>query len=768
MSAAASKGDASVLVSPALDITSCDREPIHIPGAIQPHGLLFALEGPDLRVIGVSANAAEPLGHEPQMLLGHPLASIADAATVASVAAAAAQDAGSPKRVAAVSLHGARTGPLCGMAHATPGGVLLEVMLPQLAAAPEISASELFDRFNGATQRLQAAGSVAEICTRLAQEIRNQTGFDRVKVYRFGPEWNGEVVAEDSSGHLPSYLGLNFPASDIPAQARVLYAMNPERLIPDVDYRPVPFIQAGLTPIDLSQASLRSVSPIHIEYLKNMRVGASMSVSILRHGALWGLVACHHRAPHDVPAEVRQAAVLLAQLAAWQLALVEEAETTRRSVGVKAVGTMLLQEATNGRDHREALLRHSNGLLALLDASGMALSNGGSVTTVGQTPKEEELRELLSWLADRGPEVFETDHLGAHYPPGATLSEAAGVMAVTLGGAPGNLMVWFRPEIARTVTWGGDPAKRASPAAGVGRLHPRSSFAAWTEEVQGRARPWERHEVAAANGLRDTIVDIILRRSLDLEHMNAQLVRSNEELEAFAYVASHDLKEPLRQIETFGSLLERVFRDADRAKQPSSLNVSRWFDGIQASSQRLRLLINDLAEYSRLGRHANPLAPAGLGELLDNVRTDLGRMIEETRAVIQAGELPVVMCDRVQVQQVLQNVISNALKYRHPDRTPLIDISAETALADTSSQASLPHLLLRVSDNGIGFEDQHRERIFEPFQRLHSTDDYEGSGIGLAICRKIIERHGGGITASSRLGEGSTFTITLPLRPLQD
>ena len=245
--------------------------------------------------------------------------------------------------------------------------------------------------------------------------------------------------------------------------------------------------------------------------------------------------------------------------------------------------------------------------------------------------------------------------------------------------------------------------------------------------------------------------------------MNARLIRSNEELEAFAYVASHDLKEPLRQIETFSTLLERVFDN----RTPPGADPRRWFEGIQASSRRLRTLIDDLADYSRLGRHANPFAPCALNDVLEEVKTDLGIQIDLTEATIMAMPLPVIMCDHTQMRQVLQNLIANALKYRHPDRKPNVKVAVQLLPEHGRPETMrLPVLELTVSDNGIGFDEKHRARIFEPFQRLHSADDYEGSGIGLAICRKIIDRHGGTISAASRIGEGSKFIIRIPLRPL--
>ena len=748
---------------PALDLTICDREPIHIPGTIQPHGVLFVLSASGVHISAVSANVAQHSGLEPGAILGRPLGEFIDATSLAAVTEATSQSTDGTTRLIRVGLNGADTAPLRSYLHTSSDHVLLEAMLPRPLA--ELAAADLFESYERATRRIQDAPDTVTACQRLAEEVQRLTGYDRVKVYRFARDWSGEVIAEAKVDEMPSYLGLHFPASDIPVQARELYRRNPERQIPDVGYTPVPLIQEGAEPIDLSAAMLRSVSPVHIEYLRNMEVGASMSVSMVHQGQLWGLVACHHRTAHYVAPELRQASVLLAQIVAWQLGVLEEAETMRRSVGVRAIETKLLQEATAGHDYRELLQREGNALLDLLQAKGLVLCNGGTTTALGHTPPNEMLRDLMAWLSRRGPDMFETDNLGAHYPPATGHVEAAGMLAVPLGGAPDNLIVWFRPEIARTVTWGGDPTKPVAALAEPERLHPRRSFEAWGQEVRGRSRPWEQHECAAAQGLRDLVVDIILRRSLQLEAMNEQLVRSNEELEALGYLTSHMMNEPLRQIEIFGSLLKHAFAN----RVAPGVDPAHWFERLQASSRSLRVLIDDLARYSRLGQHANPLAPCALDTVLGEVVADLEFPIAAIGATIHSEPLPVIMCDPSQIHQVLQNIISNALKYRHPDRPPVVKISATTRPGGGSpGLLGLPILELKIADNGIGFDEYYRERIFDPFQRLNSTDDYEGSGIGLAICRKIIDRHGGTVTSASRPGEGSVFTISLPLRPLPE
>jgi signal transduction histidine kinase len=209
-------------------------------------------------------------------------------------------------------------------------------------------------------------------------------------------------------------------------------------------------------------------------------------------------------------------------------------------------------------------------------------------------------------------------------------------------------------------------------------------------------------------------------------------------------------------------LLQRAFsRQTDPAEK-----IERWFAGIHNSSRRLRQLINDLAEYSRLGGQARPFEPVDFGILLAAILRDFDGRIEELGAKIEVSPLPVLMCDGIQMRQVLQNLIANALKYRHPDRAPVVRISADAqSNARVQRQQGLPVITLRVEDNGIGFDERHRERIFEPFERLHSSDKYEGTGLGLAICRKVVDRHGGTITAHGQPGAGAVFIITLPLRP---
>jgi len=754
-----------------LDLTSCDREPIHLPGCIQPHGVLFAVSTDDLSITAVSANAARYFDLDVDNLLGMPLSHLLDASSVRALAAVSRERSDVPFRLSCHPSLGSARFAWQVSTRASADSLLLEAEL--LPADADVASLALFENFEQASQRLMASADAMAVHDCLVEEMRQLTGYGRVMMYRFAPDWSGEVIAEASDGTMASYLGLHFPASDIPVQARALYARNAGRQIPDVHYEPVPLLQIGQSAIDLSGAGLRSVSPMHLAYLRNMVVGASFSISILHNGRLWGLVACHHPSARRVTPELRRSCALIAQIAMARRSVVEEAEVARPSIAVKALEARLLIEASDSDDNRDVLhadllRRNSGALLDLLAATGMALSSSSTTTLLGQTPPEARLKEIFRWLGSRAseaamPEMLATDHLGAVCPACEGLGEAAGILALPFGEGTGNFIVWFRPEIARVITWAGDPTKPVDNASGQDILTPRQSFAAWTVQARGRARPWTNADIAAANSLRNTLLAIVALRSSDLQRINAQLRHSNEELESFAYIASHDLKEPLRQIEVFASLLERAYgRDGSAPEK-----IDRWFTGIGNSSRRLRVFIDRLAAYARLGIDAQAFAPTDLNAILSAVVQDFAGQIAEANGTVNVSPLPVVMCDGTQIRQVLQNLVGNAVKYRHTARPLVLNISAEQQPAPANSrQPGLPILALRIADNGIGFEERHCEQIFKPFERLHSFENYAGSGLGLAICRQVIARHGGSISATGRLGEGAVFTVILPLRPL--
>jgi light-regulated signal transduction histidine kinase (bacteriophytochrome) len=752
--------------TPGVDLSNCDREPIHIPGSIQPHGMLCVLAEPDLSIASVSANVLEWTGRPATAFAGMPVQHLLAEDSAAELRAALDRPDPAQGNPYPMRLRGEAETAWNGILHRHDGLALLELE-PRGTGA--FSYRACFDHVRSLTQQLQASRSVADACAATVAEVRRMTGYGFVMVYRFLADAAGQVIAEDRAEHMPSYIGLHFPASDIPAQARALYVRNPSRNIPDGTYQPSPLVpdadpRTG-RPIDLSQSGLRSVSPVHVEYLANMGIRASMSVSIIRDGKLWGLISCMDREPRYPSYEVRQACELMAHSLAWQIGVLAEVEAANYRLRQKTLQTMLAVDMGSAADAHEVLRHHSPALLEAVDASGAVLWAAGTMTQVGQVPAQERLGGLLAWLGKsmRG-EVFHTDRLPSLYPEatGGLVEQASGLLAVPLSRSGNDMMLWFRPELRQTVQWGGDPNKAALTRRPDGRLHPRKSFAAWAEQVRGRSRSWEPYEISAAMEFRDMAVDAIVRRAAELERTSLAVQRSAEQLETFVHVASHDLLEPARQVETLTDILQDMI-PASMAADPDTLEV---LDGIRSVSGRLRRLIGDLADYSQVGREAQPFEPVDLDEVLQETRDMLARQIAEAQAQVTTESLPTVVCDKRQIRHVFLNLLSNALKYRSSTRKPAVRFyaAAEPDAVRDPGQPADQTVTICVEDNGIGFDPSQAKAIFEPFRRLHGHGRYEGSGVGLAICRKIIERHGGAIRASGCEGLGSTFHVTFPVR----
>ena len=518
-------------------LQACADEPIRVPGSTQPHGVLLALDEPGLAVVAASANAASLLGWEGE-LLGVGLADLLPAAVAAVEAGREDLATGTAAAPRTVLLPGPAGGdPVRAdlLLHRSDGLLLVELE----PGGPE-DASPWWQRLPEMLQRLQGAVSAEQLTAALARDVRAVTGFDRVMVYRFDAQWNGEVVAESRRGDLEPFLGLHYPASDIPAQARELYLTNWLRLIPDVDYLPVPLVPPAPVdgrPLDLGRAVLRSVSPAHLEYLRAMGVAASMSVSLVVHGRLWGLIACHHYAgAHRPDARARSAAEFLGRTASVLLGS-QRAEGEHDLVLATSAAQAGLTRALAAAPGKpfEALTGEP-GLLDLVPAGGAAMRLAGQLRLIGETPTGPAVQTLAARLWGQGDrELVVTSSLpvllggeSVAREAGIDPAVASGLLAVPVGGGDGrDFLLWFRPEVLRTVSWGGDPSTTRVVESSEGlQLGPRHSFARWTETVRLTAEPWRRHEVEAAERLARHVADTVLKRAAEEARLVAVVQRT--------------------------------------------------------------------------------------------------------------------------------------------------------------------------------------------------------------------------------------------------
>jgi light-regulated signal transduction histidine kinase (bacteriophytochrome) len=736
-----------------IDLSACDREPIHIVGSVQPHGFLLALDVPDLIVVQASANA--PAAATVGTALDVTFPELA-ALVRRYLQGEAHQDGavylrtvtlggGDPRRAYEVAAHG------------IDGLVVLELEETD-SLSGDAGLDALTPRLRAFVERLQAARGVDELCQLLAQDVRHVTGFDRALVYRFDRDWHGTVLAEDGNGALPSYLDLRFPASDIPAQARELYRRNRLRIIPDAGYVPVPIRPASTPagkPLDLSQSVLRSVSPVHVEYMRNMGTMASMSVSILVDGALWGLVSCHNRDPKRVPLQARNACDFLTQIFALQLSAKVRGEQAEQRLALGAVQSRLLGYMAEEESFVDGLLNHPDDVLALVNASGAAVVTADRCRLLGATPSEREVRALYDFLANRdGDEIVVTEALSELLPRAEGFADrASGVLAISISKKYASFVLWFRPEVVRTVKWGGNPVKavQPDPAGGPDRLHPRKSFEIWKETVKGRSLPWSLPEIEAAKDLRASVLGIVLRRAEELAAMSEELQRSNKELEAFSYSVSHDLRAPFRHIVGYSNLLKN--------KEGANLSDKgrHYLDTIIEAAFSAGTLVDNLLTFSQMGRHALNKVSGDLNALVEEVRRKVMRDVAPDRTVRwEIGPLGRAHADPVMLRLVIENLLSNAVKYTRNKPEAVIEIGR---LPPQDGEA-----LFFVRDNGAGFDMAYVDKLFGVFQRLHRVEEFEGTGIGLANVRRIVERHGGRTWAEGAVGTGATFHFTLPIR----
>lgn len=738
-----------------VDFSNCDRELVQFPGAIQPHGAMLIVGEPDYVVLQASANCEELLGVRPEDLLGKSIAEVLGKGAPAFFTRLQLMSLdNTPVHVVREFFAGSARGVNI-FAHRCDGVLILELELISREFDLKNGNGNLYSDVRATIALLQATKGLQDFFDLAVERIRAFTGYDRVMAYKFAEDGSGHVIAEAKREDLEPYLGLHYPATDIPAPARRMFSLSWLRHLPDVDYVPVPLTPESHPdtgkPIDMSYAMLRSVSVMYSDYLKNMGVKSTMVMPLMKDGALWGLISSmHHSGPRHVPYEGRMAAEFLAHMLSLLTAAKEDEEGADRRLAMTGIVDQLVEALCREPDLHVSLGDRDRdlNLLSLIDAQGAAVVSRGKVSLMGATPSEEEVQALAGWLVNANQAVVATDRLSELYAPAeAFKSVASGVLSARLSTHELEFVLWFRPEHIEVVTWAGDPQKpvKVSETDGEIRLMPRSSFALWKESVTGRCDPWHKNDKEALAELRQAIMEVILNRAAEIERANRALAEANIELDSFAYVASHDLKEPLRGIHHMASFLKRGLEDLDPREQ-------QQLETILKLTRRMDELIESLLQYSRTGRAELSVDHADLDALADEALVSCKVLISETKTDIRrSGRLGSALCDAVRVGEVLENLIANAVKYNDKAQK-WVEIGVE--------QGSPKRYYVR--DNGIGIEADVRERIFEIFRRIHGPEEFGGGvGAGLTIVRRIVERHGGSIWVDSEFGRGSTFYFTL-------
>ncbi len=703
-----------VETDPGQDITACDREPIHIPGAIQPHGLLLVVEGQPLTVIASAGAIEERLASD---WLNAPLAALLGAEVADMLSAIPA----GPGSMTATRPVRGSTESFAVTAHRLDGERLLVELEPALTDAPWGAGSPL-SWLDAAATSFERTGDLQNLYERAATTFRTLTGFDRVMLYRFLDDDSGRVVAEAKAPGLHSFLHHHFPASDIPKQARALYIRNRTRSIPDAGYVPAPLRPEGFETIDLSDVGLRSVSPVHVRYLRNMGVEASASISIVKDGLLWGMIACHHRTPHRLSPELRAAAATLASGLARQIRAKEEAELYRERFRLRAAEDAILPRLAGQGEVVPAIRHLLPDLMGMMNATGFALIDGGRVYAHGHCPPTLALLEIAQWALLRGGgELYCTHELGAVMPDAEALAAtASGVLSLPL--IDGGLsLLWFRAEQVEEVEWAGNPHKSVALRPDE-TLSPRASFESWRETVRGRSRRWTLEEVEAAHRLRRALHDSFQNNRL--RGLNAALQRTLDDKDLLLQQKDVLMKEVDHRVQNSLQLVSSFL--ALQAKAASDPGVREQLTEAQARLSAValvhrRLYRDDQIQTVDLARY--------LEELVGDMRQSLGA---DWGSQMRLDLAPVLMpTDRaINLGLVTTELIINATKYAYDGAAGPVTITLEQYGN---------RLRLVVADEGRGRTDEPigdgrgfgSRMMAAMMQRLSGSIEYDDNQPGL-------------------------------------
>lgn len=740
-----------------VNLTNCENEPIHVPGSIQPHGFLLGLEEDTFTINFCSENCADYTGIPYTEALGKTFEEIFGSQAKEGLEGYIQNNLMLSSSLLRINLAGK---PYLCTVHKSKDIYIVE------AEPDETVADDGVKEYNNTSKFLSYmsnTNTLKELCDLVAKGTRDITGYDRVMIYRFDKDYNGEVLAESRREDLEPFLGLHYPHTDIPVQARKLYIKNLLRLITDVNYTPVPIYtvdnKGNNEDLDLSLSILRSTSPIHVQYLENMGVGATLTISLIHKNKLWGLIACHHYSPKNISPEIRLAAQLQGHFITSQIDLRQSYEEYEISRKTKIAHDSANELALNSTDSFADFVQ-SHDVLQLCNAAGVSIVFNGAVYKSGLTPTDDEIQYMANWLATfSNNSTYVSESLAEVLPEyNSICGKVSGILYHSLNVNNNNCIIWYRPETRTEVKWAGDPTKAIIKD--EKGLSPRKSFEAWNEIVSCKASPWLKPEIEAAHSYAYSLQKqinllIVTQEEEKYRTLSELLQETNSELENINWISTHDLQEPLRKIQLISSRLLVKEKNIPENVQDAIIRMNN-------SASRMQTLLVDILKYTRLKHTQSSFETVDLNEVINEVEADLPEAMGDNNGKIIKSELPNVWGIQFLLKQLFTNIITNSIKYAANDREPEIKISAsDEPIPFRDDDKKLYHVIY-VADNGIGFDQQFAESIFNIFTRLHGINEYKGSGVGLALCKKIMQNHKGYIKASSTPGEGTTISIFFP------
>jgi chemotaxis family two-component system sensor kinase Cph1 len=732
-----------------VDLTNCDKEPIHIPGKIQWHGFLVAVDSKTHIITYISENIKPFITVEPKNLLDKSIDELENQLDISVLQLKLTQ----VLRFGATNESFEDLNPFYLELGGKPYNLIISVSGKDQVLEFETVESDLdFDiqkTIGKSVSDILTGKNLNSLLVNAAREIKKIILYDRVMIYRFNEDGHGEVVAEVKNDDLEPFMGLHYPASDIPKQARELYKINLTRIIADVNSESSAVIthKSEEAPLDLTHSALRAVSPIHIQYLKNMGVVSSFSISLMAHGELWGLVACHNYSPRFINFKGRDASKLIGQILSSALEYRQDEEDVERSAKLNAAANELTGHIEQENYITDALTRHKTTIKDITTASGAVIIFDKNVTTIGNTPNLEQISEIVKWLKlNMQDSIYSTHRFPEIFFPAKNYSDvASGLMACMLSKEMSELIIWFKPEQLETIAWAGNPEKPVEDNGnGVMQLSPRKSFESWVQTVKHTSERWSSEEINAVIKIREQVIYAINRKANDIRLLNERLNLAYEELDTFSFTISHDLRTPLSSIKSYSELLLANNKTLDD-------NARKILNRIIAGTDKMNFLIKEILNYSRVGRAEVEFSKIEMKPLIDEIKKEVIIALKSDNIEFEIGNTPNISGDKTMITQVFTNLINNAVKYS--SRSNPSKVKVEGVI-------NKEEIVYSITDNGVGIDANYYSRVFELFKRMDNVQDFEGTGVGLAIVKRIVEKHEARIWFESTLGVGTVFYVS--------
>ncbi|WP_026463841.1 ATP-binding protein [Adhaeribacter aquaticus] len=735
-----------------VDLSNCDKEPIHIIGRIQPHGFLLIINKHTFVVEQVSRNTPDflPFSSAEDLLQKKIHDLLSDHEPAFNLNSLLEPDHANPD----ILFFGGKK--FFGFSHISGNHIILEC--EPYTPYPEeekIKHNHLLSQLHKQLAPLQTIESLG---TTVCEAVRNIINYDRVDIMQFDTDWHTEVIAERCNENLDSYLRHHFPATDIPEPARNLLVQKPIRHIPDVNAEAIEIVPyynpATGQPSNILKSELRNPSEIHLEYLRNAGVSATISFSIVVKGQLWGTLSCHNIKPAFLDVWKRQLCELITQIFADVIAAVQETRDIKQFEVFKKNEQALISDLSQYPELILGLTQTKQSLLNFTQSTGVALVLNKEVFTCGKTPSSSQINNLTSWLAQFTDEkVFSTRTLSLHFPEAAAYPEiASGFLALEISKFDREYLLFFKQEIKETRIWAGNPEKPT--VSSDMRIHPRKSFEKWQEVVKGKSQPWNINEIEIAQIFVKDLTAIQLRNQANsMEQVNAQLNTTakllavkNSQLKDIALIMSHNLRAPIANIEG----LHSIYKDS-----PSETMANWVIDNLKEVADNMRGTITDLESIvnSRLDEQLR-FEEVDLNQMIQKEIQNQGTILEESGGDVKTElDVPTFTLPKIYLESILHNFIFNAFKYRSPDRKLQI-------LIKTWKEPG--KVYLSITDNGLGINlEKAGDKLFGLYRTFH--EHKQAKGLGLYLTKIQIESLGGQVSVQSELNVGTTFTITFPM-----